>query len=157
MSVGYERIGYCGPRFHTECIKNAMPGFTEACAKRNLLCMVGLIDHPVESTDEIVRQWMPFEKRTAVYCYDDQTAMRLLTSLHKHGIRIPQQVGIIGNNDTEICAFTDPPLTSSRFPFDYVARAMLHYASTWARNGHPSYLLETMVNSSKFNNSIIFL
>ena len=105
--------------------------------------MVGLIDHPVESTDEIVRQWMPFEKRTAVYCYDDQTAMRLLTSLHKHGIRIPQQVGIIGNNDTEICAFTDPPLTSSRFPFDYVARAMLHYASTWARNGHPSYLLET--------------
>ena len=30
MSVGYERIGYCGPRFHTECIKNAMPGFTEA-------------------------------------------------------------------------------------------------------------------------------
>jgi DNA-binding LacI/PurR family transcriptional regulator len=145
LTVGSERIGYWGPRDQTDSAQHALANFMQACAKRSMPCMVGLVDRPVESADEIVRQWMPFNKRTVIYCYDDQSALRLLTSLHKHGIRIPQQVGIIGHNDTDICSFTDPPLTSTRFPFDYVARAMLHYASTWARDGHPTRMAETAI------------
>jgi len=49
---------------------------------------------------------------TALAAFDDRVALRLLAALHELGRRIPQDLALIGFNDTEYGAVSTPPLTS---------------------------------------------
>lgn len=53
---------------------------------------------------------------TAVLCSNDRMALGLCRALHSKGIRIPQDVSIIGFDDEPWTAYLEPPLTTLRQP-----------------------------------------
>jgi LacI family transcriptional regulator len=53
---------------------------------------------------------------TAILCSSDLTAIGALRALVKAGIRVPQDVSLIGADDILLAALTDPPLTTVRIP-----------------------------------------
>jgi DNA-binding LacI/PurR family transcriptional regulator len=58
----------------------------------------------------------------AVFTGDDDAAIGVLKSLHEHGIRIPEDVAVIGFDDLGFAPFLHPPLTTVRAPTESVGR-----------------------------------
>ncbi|MEV0731551.1 LacI family DNA-binding transcriptional regulator [Polymorphospora sp. NPDC050346] len=62
---------------------------------------------------------------TAVFCANDQTALGLLRGLHERGVRVPEDVSVVGFDDIPEAEYMFPPLTTVRQDFDEVGRRCL--------------------------------
>jgi DNA-binding LacI/PurR family transcriptional regulator len=58
----------------------------------------------------------------AVFTGDDDAAIGALKSLHEHGIRIPEDVAVVGFDDMGFAPFLNPPLTTVRAPTESVGQ-----------------------------------
>jgi len=59
---------------------------------------------------------------TAVLCYNDQLAVRFIEMLRANGIRVPDDISVIGIDNSELSAMCDPPLTTIAHPLDRLGR-----------------------------------
>lgn len=60
---------------------------------------------------------LPAESRpTALFCGDDRIAMGALDALREHGISVPEQMSVVGVNDSREGAVAPVPLTTLRQP-----------------------------------------
>ncbi len=70
--------------------------------------------------DALVAALGPWRKSggwpTVFFAQTDVIATRLIRALHEHGLRIPQDVSVIGFNDSLIACHFDPPLTTLAKP-----------------------------------------
>ncbi|MFN3929675.1 MAG: LacI family DNA-binding transcriptional regulator, partial [Thermoflexus sp.] len=53
---------------------------------------------------------------TAVFCYNDMTAIGALRAARSAGLRVPEDLSIIGFDDILFAAYTEPPLTTIAQP-----------------------------------------
>jgi DNA-binding LacI/PurR family transcriptional regulator len=60
----------------------------------------------------------------AVFAASDLMAAGALQELGRHGRRVPQDVAVIGFDDSSLAHLTDPPLSSVRQPLDEMGRVM---------------------------------
>ncbi|RDI49786.1 LacI family DNA-binding transcriptional regulator [Nocardia mexicana] len=59
---------------------------------------------------------------TAVFTSNDQMALGLLRAFAERGIRVPEDVSVVGFDDIPEAAYLSPPLTTVRQDFDEVGR-----------------------------------
>jgi DNA-binding LacI/PurR family transcriptional regulator len=59
---------------------------------------------------------------TAVFAANDQTALGVVRALHDHGRRVPQEVSVVGFDDTPESGYFVPALTTIRQDFAEVGR-----------------------------------
>ena len=74
---------------------------------------------------EAMNEFLANDKRAAfdaVFTGDDDAAIGVLKSLHEHGIRIPEDVAVIGFDDLGFAPFLHPPLTTVRAPTESVGQ-----------------------------------
>jgi LacI family xylobiose transport system transcriptional regulator len=75
---------------------------------------------------------------TAIVCYNDLTAIGALRALGTAGRRVPKDVSVLGFDDIEMAAWTDPPLTTVRQPVGEMGRLAVEWvADALARPGAP--------------------
>ncbi len=64
-----------------------------------------------------IQRWLaqrtPF---TAVVCFNDVSAMGVIGALHDGGLRVPENVSVIGYDDIQSAAYHVPNLTTIRQP-----------------------------------------
>lgn len=75
-----------------------------------------LVDHgPVEN---FIARHQPGSRNgpTAILCYSHAEAMKLLSLLWQQGLRVPDQVSVVGFDDVFPAAYTVPPLTTVAVP-----------------------------------------
>jgi LacI family transcriptional regulator len=69
------------------------------------------------------------EKPTAVICLNDVLAIGAMAAARKLRLKVPKDVSITGCEDLEVAEFTNPPLTTVRYPTaemgNYAARHIL--------------------------------
>ncbi|HYD43199.1 MAG TPA: substrate-binding domain-containing protein [Anaeromyxobacter sp.] len=66
----------------------------------------------------------------AIFCSAaDQTAVGMLTVARDRGVRIPEDIAIIGFDDLPFAATSNPPLTTVRQPLDAMAEAAYRMAT----------------------------
>jgi LacI family repressor for deo operon, udp, cdd, tsx, nupC, and nupG len=56
------------------------------------------------------------ERPSAVFCYNDMTAIGLLHAARQKGLRIPDDLAIVGFDDIPFAAYVEPPLTTIAQP-----------------------------------------
>ncbi|MGI5452782.1 LacI family DNA-binding transcriptional regulator [Streptomyces sp. CA-249302] len=59
---------------------------------------------------------------TAVFAANDDMAIGLIRGLADAGLRVPEDVSVVGFDDIPVSAYVTPPLTTVRQPFDAVAQ-----------------------------------
>lgn len=60
--------------------------------------------------------------RPAVFAGNDVYALRVLAALRELGVRVPEQVGVIGFDDTSVCRYLNPQLSSVSQPIGDMAQ-----------------------------------
>jgi DNA-binding LacI/PurR family transcriptional regulator len=59
---------------------------------------------------------------SAVFVANDQMALGLLNALHEQGVRVPEDVSVVGFDDVPEAAYYTPPLTTVRQDFAELGR-----------------------------------
>ncbi|AEJ40097.1 AraR protein [Sulfobacillus acidophilus TPY] len=81
-----------------------------------------------ESKDIVTKEYVRarFGERadspTAVVCYNDDIAVRLVKSLRAAGLRVPADVSVVGFDDSPLATVTHPELTTIRHPQEKMGR-----------------------------------
>ena len=78
--------------------------------------------------DELVARFAAVAGRRAVICHDDSHALRLMIAVLRAGYRIPEDFAILGCNGGEEYATLPIPLSTIRFPYQYLAHALIDKA-----------------------------
>jgi LacI family transcriptional regulator len=63
------------------------------------------------------------ERPTAVLCSNDMTAIGVQRAVYMQGLRVPQDLSVVGLDDIDFAEFTLPPLTTIRLSRTDLARA----------------------------------
>jgi DNA-binding LacI/PurR family transcriptional regulator len=64
---------------------------------------------------------------TAIVAGNDQMALGAIRALHEHGLRVPEDVSIVGFDDIPEAAYFEPPLTTVRQRFDVLGQQCVEY------------------------------
>jgi LacI family transcriptional regulator len=80
-------------------------------------------NHQVGGGHDAMMQLLSRKTRpTAVLASNDMTAIGALGALHEQGLRVPEDISIVGFDDIQISAFTQPALTTVRLSREEIAR-----------------------------------
>jgi len=86
---------------------------------------------------------------TAILCSNDMTAIGVLRAAYMVGMRVPQDLSVIGLDDIDFAEFTLPPLTTIRLSRIDLARAAFEALRQQAEDPHnPSMQREFLVSTS---------
>ncbi|MBS1253095.1 MAG: HTH-type transcriptional repressor CytR [Anaerolineales bacterium] len=72
---------------------------------------------------------------TAVFCYNDLTAIGAAQAVREAGLRVPDDVSLVGFDDIELAAFAHPPLTTIRQPARELGRRAMGMVLALVENG----------------------
>lgn len=59
---------------------------------------------------------------TALFCFNDRMAIGAYDAARMHGLRIPEDVSIVGYDDEDLASYMVPPLSTVVLPHDEMAR-----------------------------------
>jgi DNA-binding LacI/PurR family transcriptional regulator len=60
---------------------------------------------------------------TAVFASNDRMAIGASLAIHEHGLRVPEDISLVGVDDIEVSRYMNPPLTTVTQPLEPLARA----------------------------------
>jgi DNA-binding LacI/PurR family transcriptional regulator len=75
----------------------------------------------------------------AVFTGDDDAAIGVLDALQEVGCRVPEDVAVVGFDDSRMSPFLDPPLTTVRAPTEEVGRVATQRLFNLLSNADQSY------------------
>ncbi|HWH93590.1 MAG TPA: LacI family DNA-binding transcriptional regulator [Baekduia sp.] len=86
--------------------------------------VVGTTTFDAESTIAAARELLRRPDRpTAFLCDDDLLAAGMVAATHELGLRVPQDVAVVGFDDLELARLTNPPLTTVAFDSEALGAA----------------------------------
>lgn len=60
-------------------------------------------------------------KKTGLFCVNDLYALQALNATHRKGIKVPEELNIVGFDNINVCTMSYPTLTSVSQPMDKIA------------------------------------
>jgi DNA-binding LacI/PurR family transcriptional regulator len=130
LALGHRRIGYVGVTNRPKSNRYRLKGYQDALEGANIALDPALIFTSQTIEEHAKRGEASFEPllvagATAVFCYNDATAIGLLAACYRHGLSVPNNLSVVGFDDIDLAAYTIPPLTTIRQPrFELGRRAM---------------------------------
>lgn len=136
IQLGHEKIGYIGGNDNVHRLNRQFEETENDEARRiffeKTLRELGLYDESYvmkahwssNSGYEVMNQLLQQSSRpTACFVGSDPMAVGALRALHEHGMRVPEDMAIVGFDDIEISAYLNPPLTTVRAHTEHMGRA----------------------------------
>ncbi len=120
LELGHRRIGYVGSAFRQPSSLRRLAGYQAEVERAGISCDPDLVVVPDTSHDlesgslGLQRLWAA--KVTAVFCYNDRTAIGALLAARERGIKVPDDLSVVGFDDIEPSWYVTPPLTTVRQP-----------------------------------------
>ncbi|HVW75979.1 MAG TPA: LacI family DNA-binding transcriptional regulator [Alloacidobacterium sp.] len=94
-------------------------------------------DHTLEGGMRAMEQLLKSnEFPTAVMCSNDMTAIGALRVLARTGLRVPDDISVVGFDDIHLAEFVYPPLTTVRMSRNDLARAAFSALRSHVEPGH---------------------
>lgn len=123
LDFGHRRIGCITGPFSTLSAQDRLAGFRAAIEKAGLIYEPDLVMEGAYGTashgagytgmKRLLAQPQPI---TAVFAHNDRMAVGAMTAIREAGLRIPEDISVVGYDDTPDAEFASPPLTTVRQP-----------------------------------------
>ena len=128
LELGHEKICVIQGPMHWNGAIARQQGFEQALREAGLTSVAS-----VEGTWTAASGYLAAKKLlqagtfTAIVCANDQMAMGAISNLNQKGLRVPQDVSIVGFDDLPEAQYFSPPLTTVRQDFSELGRQGLEY------------------------------
>jgi len=126
IQKGHTRIAYIGGPEGLVLTRDRLAGYQSALAEAGLegdpsLAQFG--DFTEQSGSQIMLHLLALPRPpTAVLALDDTLALGAMRAAKRNGLRIPEEVAIIGFNNSPLCSYVEPALTSVAVDIPELAR-----------------------------------
>ena len=136
IRLGHERIGFIGSDWKRNRVGSAKGrGYLQAMEEH------GLTPERLPATP-LLRSGYQLGKTvrdrlTAYVCRGDYTAIGLCRGLREAGLRIPEDVAVVGHGDLGVSAYLTPALTTLRTPYEQIAGAVMELMLEQLQEGDP--------------------
>lgn len=130
IAHGHERIGFMAGEKTSLLTKDREAGYRAAMKAAKLAVHEGwivegrlTIEGAVKATRSLLNHSAP---PTAIFCANDEMAIGALHEIRAAGLRVPQDLSVIGFDDIRYAQFVDPPLTTVRQPAEEIGEKTMY-------------------------------
>ena len=120
IELGHKRIAYLGDQTGYQSDAERCAGYREALDAARIGFAPELVapgDGKPEGGLRAMDQLLALaDPPTAVCCYNDMMALGAIRSICMHGLRVPEDISVVGFDDLFFVSYTQPPLTTVRQP-----------------------------------------
>lgn len=120
ISLGHRNIACLAGLDFISATHHRLTGYQNALNKAGITFSSQLLingDFSVVSGVNAARQFARMQDRpTAIFSMSDKMAIGLLQGLKAEGLRVPEDISVVGFDDIEFAKYCDPPLTTIRQP-----------------------------------------
>ncbi len=120
INNGHKDIACLSGHFNKAACQERILGFRRAMAEHNYPVVEDWIlegnfecDTAVLAADKIIAM---DHKPSAIFCFNDTMALGLMSRLQQRGVRVPEDMSVIGYDNIEISEYFSPPLTTVHQP-----------------------------------------
>ncbi|QHM72286.1 HTH-type transcriptional regulator GalR [Mixta intestinalis] len=138
IQQGHDQIAWISSTHTISDAEERLQGYYDALREHNLPCNDRLVafGEPDEiggeqAMTELLGRGKNF---TAVACYNDSMAAGALAVLSDNGIRVPEEMSLIGFDDVLVSRYVRPRLTTVRYPIVTMAQQAAELALALANN-----------------------
>jgi DNA-binding LacI/PurR family transcriptional regulator len=126
IRLGHRRIAYIGDQFGFQSDTERFAGYRSALEVADVPFLPELIAHgdgKAEGGLQAMEKLLALAKPpTAVFCYNDMSALGALRAIHEQGLRVPEDISVVGFDDLFIASYTRPALTTVNQPMRQMGR-----------------------------------
>jgi len=139
LGLGHRRIGFITGPLEQECHRDRLDGYHAALLRADLspdptLVRRGdsLVGGGLRYGTDLLR--LP-ERPTAIISGSDEQAYGVYQAARGLGLRVPDDVSVVGFDDVELCQWVSPELTTVRQPLAEMAREATRMVIALSRDG----------------------
>lgn len=123
VARGYRNLGFLGGPEGASTTQDRLAGFLQGAAEHGLKVQVSFAGHYsfAAGRGEMARL-LRSPMAEAYFCADDVLSIGALSALQEAGLRVPQDIGIIGLNDMDMAGWANINLTTIHQPFAAIVR-----------------------------------
>ena len=133
LALGHRRIAYLAGPLSAACNQARMHGFRAAMHGAG----IPVIEEFVRSEPQFYRggvagaTWLlqRAEPPTAIFTFCDEMALGVLEAARTLGLRVPEDLSVVGFDDSQMARLSSPPLTTVRQPLRQMGAVALRSAA----------------------------
>ena len=123
--LGHRHIGAIVPDVPSIALADRLAGYLEgldSCGLQGSREWIARAEFSNAGGYQAARQILAGQRRpTAVFVLTDAMAVGAIRAIRESGLRVPDDVAVVGHDDLEFAAYVDPPLTTVRVPIEEMA------------------------------------
>ncbi|MDQ3685284.1 MAG: LacI family transcriptional regulator [Acidobacteriota bacterium] len=126
IGLGHRRIAYIGDQAGFQSDTERFAGYRQGLAFAGYPFLPELVvqgDGKPEGGRQAMEKLLSLPTLpTAVFCYNDMSALGALRALYGHGVNVPDDISLVGFDDLAIASYTSPLLTTVGQPKQQMGR-----------------------------------
>jgi LacI family transcriptional regulator len=126
IAAGHRRLAHLGGENWVEAARDRQLGYRRALASSDIAFDAALISAPawtVASGRERMLALLDLPKPpTAVFCFNDRVALGAYEAIQSRGLRVPEDISVMGFDDDDLAAQLQPPRSTMVLPHEEMAR-----------------------------------
>lgn len=139
IEAGHRRIALIEGQSHTEVSRDRLKGYKQALASHDLPFDPDLVRpgnwEPSAGYEQTLSLMRLKDPPTGIWCSNDLSAMGAYEALRELGLRVPEDVSVVGYDDRPIAHFLRPPLTTVVLPHGEIGQLAADYLIDNAQSG----------------------
>ena len=139
LGLGHERIAFIYGEHKTLLTQDRENGYREAMTEANKTNDSGWVvegklslEGAIEATEGLLANPI---RPTAIFCANDEMAMGCLHAVKAAGLRVPDDISVVGFDDSRYAQIMDPPLTTIRQPARKIGERVMQRLLAEIENG----------------------
>ena len=126
IARGYRRLGFLGGPEHASTTQDRLAGFRAQARTQGMEVTASFAAaYSFDAGRAEMLRLLQSPLPEALFCGDDVLTIGALAAARASGLRVPQDLGLLGLNDMQMAAWDNIALTTIHQPFDAIVRSSI--------------------------------
>lgn len=133
---GYSRVAFLGGPSSATSTQDRETGFRQAMEEqqREIICCCYTDHYSYQAGYGKMQQLLKEFQFDGLFCGDDIITLGAITAARQHGIRIPEELGVIGFNDMAMASWPGMEFSTIRQPTEDIAKSTVELLQTMLKD-----------------------